>query len=82
MHHAHCQECDGSWVLGMSRTVVLWNKGSVIQGISGVDESAEPKLDRRWEGTDIGQEVDEDKTESKVQLLRDSYTWYCTAYSK
>ena len=28
------------------------------------------------------QEVDEYKTEGKVQLLRDTYTWYRTAYSK
>ena len=31
-----------------------------------LDESAELKLDRRWEGTGIDQEVDEYKTESKV----------------
>ena len=28
------------------------------------------------------QEVDEYKTGGKVQLLRDTYTWYCTAYGK
>ena len=27
-----CQELDGSGLLDVSKTVMLWNKGSVIQG--------------------------------------------------
>ena len=49
---------------------------------NGSEESAKLKLERRWEGFWDCQEVDEHKTEGKVQLLRDTYTWYRTAYSK
>ena len=50
--------------------------------VGGSEESAKLKLDRRWEGDLDSQEVDEYKTGGKVQLLRDTYTWYRTAYSK
>ena len=46
------------------------------------EEGTKPKLDRWWEGNEIVQEVDEYKTKGKVQLQRDTYTWYCIAYGK
>ena len=42
--------------------------------VRGSEESAELKLDRGREGIWDCQEEDEYKTESKVQLLRDTYT--------
>ena len=48
----------------------------------GSDESVELKLDRGWEGIWDCQEEDEYKTKGKVQLLRNTYTWYRIAYSK
>ena len=65
-----------------ARSRFLWIR--VVQWYNGQssDEGTEPKLDRRWEGNMIAQEVDKYKTESKVQLLCDTYTWYWTAYSK
>ena len=53
--------------LAWARSKVLWKQcfsGTMI-GVF-LDESKELKLDRRWEGTGIDQEVDEYKTESKV----------------
>ena len=29
----YCQELDGSWLLGVSKTVMLWVKGSVVQWV-------------------------------------------------
>ena len=42
--------------------------------ISGSDESTKLKLDRGREESGICQDVDKYKTESKVQLLHDTYT--------
>ena len=44
-----CQELDSSWVLSVSGTMKLWKQGSVLQCLKGSEESAELKLDRRWE---------------------------------
>ena len=41
-----CQELDSSWLLDMSKTVMLWNKGFSDSMVNGSEESAELKLDR------------------------------------
>ena len=51
--HQVCQELDGSWMLGVSRTVVLWKQEFSGTRVKGSDESAELKLDRRWEESGI-----------------------------
>ena len=69
-----CQELDCSGLLGVSKTVVLWINESVVQW-SMVQRRAQSSNwidDERNSG--ICQEVDEHKTEGKVQLLRDTYT--------
>ena len=68
--------------LAWARSRFLWIRVVQWYNRQSSDEGTEPKLDRRWEGNMIAQEVDEYKTESKVQLLRNTYTWYWTAYSK
>ena len=62
----NCQELDSSWALGMSKTMILWEQGFSGTRIKGSEESAKLKLDRRWEGDWIGQEVDKYKTEGKA----------------
>ena len=42
----HCQELDGSWLLGVSTTVMLWRQGISGAGCRGSEESAKLKLDR------------------------------------
>ena len=41
-----CQELDGSWLLGMSKTMVLEKQGFSDAMVRSSDESAELKLDR------------------------------------
>ena len=64
------QELDGSWTLDVSKVRgsvrFLWKQGFSGSGIRDSDESTKLKLDRGWEESGIGQEVDEYKTESKV----------------
>ena len=61
-----CQELDGSGLLGVSKTVWLWNNGSVVLWTRVSEESAKLNLDRGWEGFWDCQEVDEYKTEGKA----------------
>ena|ERR1700744_6406445 len=69
-----CQELDGSGLLDVSKTVMLWKQRFSDAMVSGSEESAKLKLDRRGERDWDCQEVDEYKTEGKVQLLHDTYT--------
>ena len=45
-HHPSCQELDGSWLLGVSKTMVLEKQGFSDAMVRSSDESAELKLDR------------------------------------
>ena len=58
----------------MSKTVVLWINESVVQWtmVQRRAQSSNWREDERESG--ICQEIDEYKTEGKVQLLRDTYT--------
>ena len=60
-----CQELDGSGLLGVSKTVMLWRQWFSDTMVRGSEESAKLKLDRRWEESWDCQEIDEYKTEVK-----------------
>ena len=51
-----CQELDGSWLLGVSKLVMLWVKGSVIQWMrvqKRVQSSSWTEDERNWIGVKI-----------------------------
>ena len=61
-----CQELDSSWLLNVSKSVILCEQRISVAMGSGSEESAKLKLDRRRGENWDCQEVDEYKTESKV----------------
>ena len=78
-----CQELDSSWVLGVS--IVKGScEGKGFQWWTGQRFRWERKAQTGQKMREVYdcQEVDKYKTGGKVQLLRDTYTWYCTAYGK
>ena len=79
----YCQELDSSWVLGVS--IVKGScEGKGFQWCTGQRFRWERKAQtgQKMRGVYDCQEVDKYKTGGKVQLLCDTYTWYCTAYGK
>ena len=44
-----CQELDSSWLLGVSKTVMLWKQEFSGTMVKESEESTKLKLDRRWE---------------------------------
>ena len=75
-----CQGLAGPWYARRERDTVN-ARVQWVQVVRWLRWGREPKLDRRREGNNGLQEIDEDKTKVQLQLLQDTYSWGHTAYS-